>query len=80
MDSDVLARGGSKAIGEKKERLFHKRIKERRAALKDGNKGTIKHTHSVPTELYHGKIKQTGDKNYWRDPKNLAKHKSCKVD
>lgn len=67
---------------ESMERQFHRQIQNRRKEIKDagGQRGSIKQTHSVPTHLYHGKIKETGDKNYWSDPKNLNKHKECKVD
>jgi hypothetical protein len=37
-------------------------------------------THSVPVELYYGKIRESGDKDFWRDPQNLEQAKSCKVD
>lgn len=60
---------------------FQRHIQERRKKLADGgNRGSIKHTHSVPADLYHGKIRETGDRFYWHDPSNLKKHKSCKVD
>jgi hypothetical protein len=64
------------------ERQFRKQIEQRRSQIRDagGQRGSIKQTHSVPAHLYHGKIKETGDKSYWNDPKNLAKHKECKVD
>lgn len=70
----------NKTLGISKEQQFHQAIKRRRAALADGgNKGAFRHTNSVPAELYHGKIKETGDKDYWNDPKNLERHKSTKV-
>ena len=28
----------------------------------------------------HGKIKETGDKEYWSDPANMRRHESCRVD
>jgi hypothetical protein len=52
----------------------------RRQIAEGGKKEGIKQSHAIPPELYHGKIKQTGDKNYWRDSKNLDRHKSCRVD
>ena len=67
--------------GEKKGRIFSKHIDDRRKLLRDGgNKGDFRHTHSVPADLYHAKIKETGDKRYWDDPKNVERHKSCRVD
>lgn len=64
----------------REERRFHNHIQNRRKELKDGNRGSMRHTHSVPADLFHGKIRETGDKNYWSDPRNMRKHKSCKVD
>ena len=32
--------------------------------------GGWKLTHSIPAELYYGKIKETQDKNFWSDKKN----------
>lgn len=72
--------GHSKAAGARKEAAYARHIAERRKMLKDGgNRGAIRHTHSIPAELYHGKVKETGDVNYWRDETNLARHRSCKV-
>ena len=71
-----------KGSPEAQERKFQKHIKDRRSLIKDagGQRKDLKQTHSVPTHLYHGKIKETGDKNYWNDPKNLSNHSNCKVD
>lgn len=52
---------------------------KRKAARAHGKKGSLVMRHSIPTELYHGKIKQTGDKDYWRSEKNLRRHRSCEV-
>ena len=73
--------GIGKAAAKKKERLYTAAIEERRRVLRDHRdpRSSMQHTHSVPAELYHGKIKQTGDKHYWNDPKNLERHTSCKV-
>ena len=67
---------------EKVEAGFKRHIEQRRSQIRDagGQRGSIKQTHAVPAHLYHGKINETGDKNYWRDPKNLAKHSDCKVE
>lgn len=73
-------RSYDKSLGVKKEQAYRRARDRRRAQLADGgNKGSFKHTHSVPAELYHGKIKQTGDPDYWKDPKNLKRHKSTEV-
>ncbi len=72
--------GNNKTQAVKKERQFQEHISKRRQLLADGgNRGSIHHTHSVPADLYHGKIKETGDKSYWHDPKNVDRHSSCKV-
>lgn len=64
-----------------KERAFHNHIQQRRAmAAEAGHGKTLRMTHSVPADLYHGKIRETGDKKYWDDPSNLKRHSSCKVD
>lgn len=65
---------------EQMEGRFQKHIKERRKELADGNRGSIKQTHSVPAHLYHGKIKETKDPDYWKDPSNLSRHNECRVD
>ena len=65
----------------KQEQLFHERIKEKRKQHRDGgNRGSFRHSYSVPADLHHGKIRETGDKNYWDDPKNMKRHSDCRVD
>ena len=53
--------------------------RKRRMAREASGKSSIKQTMSVPADLFHGKIRQTGDRNYWNDPKNLRKHKDCEI-
>lgn len=64
------------------EASFKRHIETKRKQIRDagGQRGSIKQTHAVPAHLYHGKIKETGDRLYWSDPKNLNRHKECKVD
>ncbi len=63
------------------ERRFQRNNAATRKELADGgNQGSIRKTHQIPANLYHGKIKQTGDRDYWNDKKNRDRHKSCKVD
>ncbi len=72
-----ITAGQARNIERKHERQLH----ETRKVIADGgNRGSFKMTHQIPAQLFHGKIKQTGDKNYWDDPKNMNRHKSCKVD
>lgn len=76
-----VARSTTPRSAAREEARFQQHIQGRRKALADGgNRGSIRHTHSVPADLFHGKIKETGDKNYWQDPANLKRHKSTKVD
>ena len=79
--TENTAFGDTKAQGVRKEARYQKAIQQRRRQLVENGdrKSTFRHTHSVPVELYHGKIKQTGDKDYWKDPKNLNRHKSSEV-
>lgn len=69
-DRSVSARGGAKT-----ERAYAQDLAQKRDMAGNGNRMS----HSVPAHLYHGKIKETGDRNYWRDPANLRKHKSCEI-
>jgi len=72
--------GVSASRGNAIERAYAADIAAKRKANKQsGKKGTMTMSHSIPTELYFGKIKETGDKAYWQSPKNLNRHKSTKV-
>lgn len=63
------------------EARFQRHIEDRRSlARAGGNDGVVRQTHSVPADLYHGKIRETGDKEYWSDPKNLNRHRSTRID
>ena len=63
------------------ESAHRREIEQTRRDLADGgNKGSQRMTHKVPAALHAAKIKETGDRNYWDDRKNLNRHKSCKVD
>ena len=78
--SKRVFRRGTRAAADRKEAAYANHVKERRAALKDGgNKGKIKQTMAVPADLYHGKIRETKDRNYWTDPKNVSRHNDFKV-
>jgi len=73
-------RPGTQADAGRKEAAYASHVKQRRAALADGgNKGKIKQTMAIPADLYHGKVRETGDKNYWADKKNVARHSDFKV-
>ncbi len=76
----IAPQDGVKISPSKREALYQREIQQKRAQLRDGgNRGDLKQTHSIPAELYHGKIKETGDRNYWKDKKNLKRHKSTEV-
>ncbi len=63
------------------EKKHSDKISQTRRDLADGgNKGARRMTHQIPAALHAAKIKESGDRNYWDDPKNRNRHKSCKVD
>jgi len=65
------------AQAERREALFRKDIElKKEAVARGGNKGSIRMKKSVPTDLYHGKSNESGDKDHWNDKKNLNRHKS----
>ena len=73
-------RQGTQAAAGRTEAAYAKHVKDRRAAIADGgNKGKIKQTMAIPADLYHGKIRETKDKNYWSDQKNVSRHSDFKV-
>lgn len=76
-----LGMGISPKEARRRERAYANDVQKKRelAETAGGNRGLQRMTHSIPTELFHGKIRQTGDKHYWKDPKNRARHKAWKV-
>jgi hypothetical protein len=63
-----------------REAAHQRKIQATRQAVREGgNTGDLQKSHDIPAVLYHGKIKETGDRAYWADPKNVKKHNSCKV-
>lgn len=83
--SDQVAYGGDGNISSGQAAAIevrHARHNDRtRRELADGgNRGSFRKDMQIPAALFHGKIKQTGDKHYWDDAKNRNRHKSCKVD
>lgn len=71
----------SAAEGKRIEKAYQAKMERTRRDVAEASGGTpLAKTHEIPAHLYHGKIKQTGDKNYWLDPKNRNKHKSTRVD
>lgn len=77
-----LGAGITPAEARRRERAYHRDVQQKRevAAAAGGNRGAQRMELSVPTELFHGKIRETGDRSYWKDPKNRARHKAWKVD
>jgi len=63
----------------KRENGYREMIQNRRAAAREAGKKSIKQTMAIPAEIYHGKIKETGDRNYWSDAKNVSRHKDWEV-
>jgi hypothetical protein len=71
----------SKSQARRIEAQHGKKIAQTRRDIADGgNRGAQRMTHQIPAALHAAKIKETQDRNYWDDPKNRARHKSCKVD
>lgn len=67
--------GIGKDGAEKRERAHQKNLDNMRKAItqQGGQRkvdGGWKLTHSIPAELYHGKIRESGDKNFWEDKRN----------
>lgn len=79
----AVSRGGravSQEEATRREKQIARGIEQRRKELKGTrNKKGWKQTHSIPPEAYYGKVRETGDKNYWKDPKNLQRAKQFKV-
>lgn len=80
MSTSRAAAGGlSQSQAAHKEKSYRDYIAQRRRVFRDNKQVGGRLTHQVPVELYHAKIKQTGDKDYWKDSNNLNRHKSCQV-
>lgn len=78
--TENTAFGETKVQGDRKEAVYQRELARKRRLVRQAGPGKdFRMTHSIPTELFHGKIKQTGDKDYWKDPKNRNRHKSCEV-
>lgn len=72
--------GMTKGKAERLERAYGRDIAEKRKINEAGKgHGRTKMTHSIPAELYHGKIRETGDNSYWKDKKNVERHKEWSV-
>lgn len=78
--SNVM-RPPSDAVAERTEEAYRKDLAQKRQMAEDGGhrKGKLRLTHSIPAHLYHGKMRETGDKRYWDDSKNLEQHSDWKV-
>ncbi len=76
-----LGAGISPAEARRREVAYAADVQRKRDIAKEagGNRGAQRMEYSIPTELYHSKIRQTADKSYWKDPKNRARHKAWKV-
>lgn len=75
-------RGIGKERALRRERAYQKRISTMNKTIREqgGQRSkNLKLTHSVPVELYYGKIRETGDKQFWDDPKNRDQATNCKV-
>ena len=75
--------GNSPLQAERLERVYREDLENKRkqaSAAKSGKRRKMRMTHSVPAHLFHGKIRETGDKKYWEDPSNLKQHTDCQVE
>ncbi len=77
-----LGQGMTKRRARAIERKYAEDVQRKRdvAEAAGGNRGATRMSHSIPTELYWGKIRETKDKSYWRDKRNVARHKAWKLD
>lgn len=82
-DKRVARNGGlgmTKGRAERLERRYAAdNAVKREMKASGGGHGRTKMTHSIPAELYHGKIRETGDNSYWKDKKNVERHKEWSV-
>jgi len=72
----------TEAQATKIERAYHEDLKRKREIRGDPRarrSGENVMTHSIPAHLHHGKVRETGDKHYWDDPKNLNRHKNWRI-
>lgn len=69
--------GGERKQSLALEKAYQRDIEHKRRNKRSG--GPMQLSRSIPAELYHGKIKQTGDKDYWSDPKNRKRHPSTRI-
>lgn len=80
---DNFAKPATPAQAEKMEQAFQKDLERKRTMVAErgraSKKPKIRMTHSVPAHLYWGKMRETGDRNYWSDKNNLEQHTDCKV-
>ena len=76
-----LVGSGASALNNYLERDADAKMERTRRDVAESSGGAaLAKTHEIPAHLYHGKIKQTGDRNYWLDDKNRNKHTSTRVD
>ena len=61
------------------ERAYAKKLARTRREVAEGSGSSFQKELEVPAHLYHGKIRETGDKSYWLQQKNRDKHKAFKV-
>jgi hypothetical protein len=81
--SAAVSRNGRAVTKEeavRKEKAYARDIQKKRQLYKDQkNVKGWKPSHSIPPEAYYGKVRETGDLNYWKDSKNLNRAKQFKV-
>ena len=67
--------------GERCEREVYRSVEEIRKVRDEGRlHPEVKSMGRIPGELFFGKMRETGDRNYWDDPKNRNRHSTWRVD
>jgi hypothetical protein len=79
-DARLHPYGISEAKAQRMEAAYASAHQEKRRLKREtGGSKKIVMKASYPAELYHGKIRETGDRQYWSDPKNRKRHKQWEV-
>ena len=60
------------------ERAYYDAIVEARKK-KTPHAPLVRKVASIPPELFFGKIRETGDKRYWDDKRNVKNHRECLI-
>jgi hypothetical protein len=67
------------AQGRAIERAHKEKLARTRREVAENPGSSFQKEQEIPAHLYHGKIRQTGDRNYWLQKKNRDKHSAFNV-